>query len=119
MQQLKRYIPTREDTRRCFAYVHLLFSLDYTIQDVFLVIGGVICAIGSGIPFPLLGIVFGQLINDLNEVTCGSSEGASGELSDSVRQKVLYVIYITIANFCFLYIHTVCWCLVSERLARR
>lgn len=78
-----------------------------------------IFAIGSGIPFPLLGIVFGQLINSLNEVTCSSGQGSSAHLSETVNQKVLYVIYITIGNFCCLYIHTVCWCLVSERIARR
>lgn len=90
-------------------------------MDVFLVICGVIFAIAAGVPFPLLGLVFGQLINDINSVTCNSSSSGSGtsELSDSVIQKVLYVIYITIANFCFLYIHTVCWSLVSERIARR
>lgn len=119
MQKLKTYIPTKEDGRRCFAYVRLLFSLDYTSKDVFLIIGGVIFAIGAGIPFPLLGIVFGQLINDMNDVTCGSSDSSKASFSDSVNQKVLYVIYITIGNFCCLYIYTVCWCLVSERIARR
>jgi ABC-type multidrug transport system fused ATPase/permease subunit len=29
------------------------------------------------------------------------------------------VIYITIANFCFIYIHCSCWSLISERIARR
>jgi ABC-type multidrug transport system fused ATPase/permease subunit len=36
-----------------------------------------------------------------------------------VRQKLLYVIYITIANFCFIYIHCGCWSYISERIARR
>lgn len=119
MQNLKRLIPTKNDLRRCFAYIRLLFSLDYTKLDVLLIIGGVIFAIGAGIPFPLLGIVFGELINDINSVTCTTSDSASSDLSGSVRQKVLYIIYITIGNFCCLYINSVCWCLVSERLARR
>ena len=89
------------------------------MTDVFLIVGGVIFAIGSGIPFPLLGIVFGELINDINSVTCSTSSSSQAALSDSVHQKVLYIVYITIGNFCCLYIHTVCWCLVSERLARR
>ncbi|KNG89176.1 putative multidrug resistance protein 1, 2 [Aspergillus nomiae NRRL 13137] len=119
MQAVKKYTPTKEDLRKCFAYIHLLFSLDYTIADVFLIICGTIFAIAGGVPFPLLGIVFGDLINDLNTVTCSASTEATTELSDSVTKKVLYVIYITIANFCFIYIHTSCWCTVSERLARR
>ncbi|KAI9038820.1 ABC transporter ATP-binding protein [Aspergillus affinis] len=89
------------------------------MTDVFLIIAGVIFAIAGGVPFPLLGIVFGDLINDMNSTSCASSDNASGELSSSVNTKVLYVIYITIANFCFIYIHTSCWCTVSERLARR
>lgn len=78
-----------------------------------------IFAIGARIPFPLLGIVFGEVINNMNSVTCDSSQGSGADLSDSVRQKVLYTIYITIGDFCCLYIHGVCWCLVSERLAGR
>lgn len=119
MQDWKKYIPTKDDALRCFSYIRLLFSLDYTKLDVFLIICGVIFAIGAGIPFPLLGIVFGELINDINSVTCNDSPTGSADLSGSVRQKVLYIIYITIGNFCCLYINTVCWCLVSERLARR
>ncbi|PKX94098.1 ABC transporter ATP-binding protein [Aspergillus novofumigatus IBT 16806] len=119
MQKVTRYIPAKDDLGKSFAYLRLLFSLDYTIADVLLIIGGLFFAICAGIPFPLLGIVFGDLINDLNTVTCSSSDRASADLSSAVRTKVLYVIYITIANFCFIYAHSTCWCLVSERLARR
>ncbi|OJJ35225.1 hypothetical protein ASPWEDRAFT_112224 [Aspergillus wentii DTO 134E9] len=120
MGALKKCIPTKEGWQRCFTYAHLLFSLDYTKLDVFLIVCGTFFGIAAGVPFPLLGIVFGDLINDLNSTTCDSaSSGGGGDLSSSVRTKVLYVIYITIANFCFIYIHTSCWCLVSERLARR
>ncbi|KAE8148923.1 P-loop containing nucleoside triphosphate hydrolase protein [Aspergillus avenaceus] len=118
-QIIKRYKPSKENLKNCFAYIRLLFSLDYTMTDVLLILCGTIFAIAGGVPFPLLGIVFGDLINDMNTVTCSASESATNELSSSVRTKVLYVIYITIANFCFIYIHTSCWCTVSERLARR
>ncbi|RAK81721.1 ABC transporter ATP-binding protein [Aspergillus fijiensis CBS 313.89] len=68
-----------------------------------------------GIPEPLLGIVLGQLINELNDVSCS----ATTYDSSSVRTKVLYLIYITIFNFAAIYIYAACWALVSERLARR
>ncbi|EPS25422.1 hypothetical protein PDE_00355 [Penicillium oxalicum 114-2] len=102
-----------------FAYIRLLFSLDYTKTDVLLIICGVVFSIAAGLPFPLLGIVFGDLINDLNTATCSTSAQAGADVSGSVRQKVLYVIYITIANFCFIYIHCGCWSYISERIARR
>ena len=118
--QAKSAIPTKQNLSRVFSYISMLFSLDYTKTDIFLIITGTFFGIAAGVPFPLLGIVFGDLINNLNSVTCSASSGGSTqELSDSVNTKVLYVVYITIANFCFIYIHTSCWCLVSERLARR
>ncbi|PLB53196.1 putative ABC multidrug transporter [Aspergillus steynii IBT 23096] len=69
----------------------------------------------AGIPEPLLGIVLGQLINELNDVSCST---ATYDPS-SIRTKVLYLIYITIFNFAAIYIYAACWALVSERLARR
>ncbi|RAK98668.1 ABC transporter ATP-binding protein [Aspergillus ibericus CBS 121593] len=119
VQYAKKLVPTKADLKKFFAYIHLLFSLDYTMFDVFLIVCGVISGIAGGVPFPLLGIVFGDLINDLNSTTCSTSDNASSDLSSSVRTKVLYVVYITIANFFIIYIYTSCWCLVSERLARR
>jgi ABC-type multidrug transport system fused ATPase/permease subunit len=83
------------------------------------VIGGVIFAIAAGIPFPLLGILFGQLVDDLNSSMCDPTESSINTFQSSVRTKVLYVVYITIANFVFIYVHAGCWSLVGERLVRR
>lgn len=119
MRYFKKCVPTKQGIGKFFAYIRLLFSLDYTKTDVFLILTGFFFSIAAGIPFPLLGIVFGELINDLNSSTCSSSESANANVSDGVQQKVLYVIYITIANFCFIYIHCSCWSYISERIARR
>lgn len=116
---MKQYIPRWTSFGKCFAYTRLLFSLDYTSTDVLLILGGILFSIAAGLPFPLLGIVFGDLINDLNTVTCSSSPSIGSEVSDALPQRVLYVIYITIANFFFLYIHCSCWSYTSERIARR
>ncbi|KAJ5554059.1 hypothetical protein N7513_004018 [Penicillium frequentans] len=116
---VKKCIATKNGTRDPFSYIRLLFSLDYTPTDTFLIITGLFFSIASGVPFPLLGIVFGDLINDLNTTSCSSAPSQTTDVSGAVRQKVLYVIYITIANFCFLYIHCSCWSYVSERIARR
>ncbi|KAJ5682430.1 hypothetical protein N7462_005595 [Penicillium macrosclerotiorum] len=113
------FIPTKENTGRFFHYCRLLFSLDYSKTDVFLILTGLLFSIAAGIPFPLLGIVFGDLINDLNTATCSNSSSTDRNVADGVQQKVLYTIYITIANFCFIYIHCSCWSYISERIARR
>ncbi|CAG8928803.1 unnamed protein product [Penicillium salamii] len=108
-------IPKKEDFKRAFSFARLLFSLNYTKVDVLLIIVGTFFAIAAGVPEPLLGIVLGQLINELNEVSCS----ATAYDPSSVRTKVLYLIYITIFNFASIYIYASCWGLVSERLARR
>jgi ATP-binding cassette subfamily B (MDR/TAP) protein 1 len=116
---MKRCTPTKQGLGKFFSYIRLLFSLDYTKTDVFLIIAGVSFSVAAGIPFPLLGIVFGELINDLNTATCSPSDTTNASVTNGVQTKVLYVIYITIANFCFIYIHCSCWSLISERIARR
>ncbi|KAJ5658501.1 uncharacterized protein N7484_002150 [Penicillium longicatenatum] len=112
-------MPTQNSTSKPFSYIRLLFSLEYTSTDVLLIAAGLFFSIAAGVPFPLLGIVFGDLINDLNTTSCSSTPSQTTDVSGAVRQKVLYVIYITIANFCCLYIHCSCWSYISERIARR
>lgn len=104
-----------KELKTAFSFIRLLFSLNYTKFDVLLVTVGTFFAIAAGVPEPLLGIVLGQLINELNEVSCS----ATVYDPSSVRKKVLYLIYITIFNFAAIYIYAACWALVSERIARR
>lgn len=84
-----------------------------------MIVSGVVFAIAAGIPFPLLGILFGQLVDDMNSATCIPTDTHTAEFLDSVRTKVLYIVYITIANFGFIYLHAASWSLVGERLIRR
>ncbi|KAF2753106.1 ABC multidrug transporter SitT [Pseudovirgaria hyperparasitica] len=101
-------------------YLRLLTRAGPTTLDYLLLLGGVVFAIAAGVPFPLLGILFGQLVDDLNSSSCSDSQaGSNGQVSSAVTQKVLYVVYVTIANFCFIYIHTGCWSWFGERLVRR
>jgi ATP-binding cassette subfamily B (MDR/TAP) protein 1 len=112
---------TRKPVKQSLLYFRLLLASGPELLDYFLLLGGVICGIGAGVPFPLLGILFGQLVDGLNEASC--SESASTNTSNSVSQnvvdKVLLVVYVTIANFAFIYIHTGCWSILGERLVRR
>jgi ATP-binding cassette subfamily B (MDR/TAP) protein 1 len=114
-----RYHQSRIGTT--FSYIHLLFSVNPEKGDILLLLVGTVCAIAAGIPFPLLGLLFGQLVDDLNSNSCStSSTGASTASTEaSVRQKVLYVIYISIANFALTYLHSGAWSLFGERLVRR
>lgn len=97
-------------------YFRLLLASKPELLDYFLLVGGAISSLAAGIPFPLLGILFGQLVNDLNSTSCSTD---SSSVSDGVTTRVLLVIYVTIANFALIYLHTGCWSLLGERLVRR
>lgn len=102
-----------------FGYFRLLFRSDPATADIVLIVCGTIAGIGAGIPFPLLGILFGELIDDLNSSSCDSSGQSTADYQSGVNTKVLQVIYVSIANFVCMYIHTGCWSMVGERLVRR
>ncbi|EFQ96247.1 hypothetical protein PTT_02137, partial [Pyrenophora teres f. teres 0-1] len=112
--------PSRASIRPFFGFIHLLFYADPTWLDKILVLVGCIAAIAAGIPFPLTGIVFGQLVDEINVATCNNRAGVSNasDLAD-ITPKILLLVYIAIGSFSCIYIHLVCWSLASQRLAQR
>jgi ATP-binding cassette subfamily B (MDR/TAP) protein 1 len=83
---------------------------------------GIAAAIGAGVPFPLLGILFGQLVDSLNSATCSDDSmttTGTGDPQAEVNAKVLLVVYLTIAYFVLIYIYIVCFSLFGERLSHR
>ncbi|EER27921.1 ABC transporter, putative [Coccidioides posadasii C735 delta SOWgp] len=114
-----RFLPTKKGMNQTFGYFRLLFSSQPKKLDVCLIIIGTLAAIGAGIPFPLLGILFGELVDDLNASTCDNQRESPQQLQSGINTKVLQVIYVSIGNFVCMYIHTGCWSLVGERLVRR
>ncbi|GAP91070.1 putative ABC multidrug transporter protein [Rosellinia necatrix] len=108
-----------------FSYFHLLNYAEPTTLDYALLGTGVVSAIGAGIPFPILGILFGELVDELNGATC-ANEGDGGGSSQSpeeylaaINQKILLVVAAALAQFALIYIYSVCWNLFGERLAHR
>ncbi|EDU41119.1 hypothetical protein PtrCC142_002672 [Pyrenophora tritici-repentis] len=112
--------PSRASIRSFFGFLHLLFYADPTWLDKILVVVGAIAAIAAGVPFPLIGIVFGQLVDEINVANCNNRVGVSnGSDLAQIKPKILLLVYIAIGNFACLYIHLVCWNLASQRLAQR
>ncbi|KAF2621620.1 leptomycin B resistance protein pmd1 [Macroventuria anomochaeta] len=103
-----------------FAFFQLLFYANPTWLDKLLICTGAVFAIAAGVPFPLIGIVFGQLVDNINDATCNNRNGtgSTGDMS-SINEKVLLLVYIAIASFACIYIHLVCWNIASQRLAQR
>ncbi|KAI1273612.1 multidrug/pheromone exporter, ABC superfamily [Xylaria sp. FL0933] len=109
--------------RSIFRYFHLLNYAEPTPLDYALLVVGTISSIGAGIPFPILGILFGQLVDDLNGATC-AAEGNTGsqspeEYQAAINQKVILVVVAAVAQLALIYIYGVCWNMFGERLAHR
>ncbi|KAI1778002.1 putative ABC multidrug transporter [Hypoxylon cercidicola] len=106
--------------RGLFRYFRLLTYAEPSKVDIALLIVGSISSIAAGIPFPLLGILFGQLLDDLNSATCAAEQAISpGEYQAQVNERVLLVMACALAQFALIYIYVVCWNLFGERLAHR
>lgn len=68
-----------------------------------------------------MGIIFGQLLDDLNDATCeveGTSSTAD-EIQAAVNEKVLILVYIGIAGFVLIYMYVVSWSIFSRRVETR
>lgn len=102
-------------------YYSLLLAGNPSKLDRGTLLMGIISAIASGIPFPLIGIVFGQLLDDFNAVTCDSPETSDSgpEYQNSINSKILLIVYLAIAQFVTIYCHLSCWSMSGARLAQR
>lgn len=103
-------------------YPRLLLAGNPSSKDLATLLVGIISAIASGIPFPIIGIIFGQLLNDFNAVTCEESSDSSSSDSESqhdINSRILLIVYLAIAQFVLIYAHLSCWSLYGARLAQR
>lgn len=100
-------------------YFALYKNLDRT--DTILLVVGIIAAIGSGVPLPLIGILFGQLIDGFNGASCDTSAAPAnpGAFISSVDSKVKLIAIIAAVNFCLIWTYTTCWSNLGERLVRK
>lgn len=80
---------------------------------------GLITAVASGVPFPIMSIVFGQLVDGLNTATCEVSTGNAASQQSAIDSKILLIVYVGIAYFVLIYVYTLCLNLSGERLAQR
>ncbi|KAL7622964.1 hypothetical protein AAE478_006643 [Parahypoxylon ruwenzoriense] len=114
---------TKEKTRtwrRVYTFFQLLLCTEPTWLDMCLMTTGFILAVAAGIPYPLMGILFGQLLDNLNGATCNveSSLNAS-EFQYNINSIITKLVSIAAAQFVLVYCHTVCWNIQSQRLMHR
>lgn len=81
---------------------------------------GMTCAIGAGVPFPLMGILYGNLVDNMNDATCeASSSGTADSYENEINQKVIQLVYLGIGAFFLVYGYLLFWSLASQRLSQR
>ncbi|PKX91458.1 ABC transporter ATP-binding protein [Aspergillus novofumigatus IBT 16806] len=102
-------------------YPRLLLAGSPSKVDLGRLLLGIVSAAASGVPFPLIGILFGQLLDDFNAVTCGESESSDSDsdYQHDINGKILIIVYLAIAQFVLIYVHLSCWSLNGARLAQR
>lgn len=102
-------------------YCKLLLAGNPSNADVGTLITGVVFALASGVPFPLIGIFFGKLLDKFNAVTCDSPEtsGSDAHYQESINGIILMIVYLAIAQFVAMYVHLAAWSLTGARLAQR
>ncbi|GFF95269.1 leptomycin B resistance protein pmd1 [Aspergillus udagawae] len=102
-------------------YPRLLLAGNPSKVDLGRLLLGIVSAAASGVPFPLIGILFGQLLDDFNAVTCGESESSDSDsdYQHDINGKILIIVYLAIAQFVLIYVHLSCWSLNGARLAQR
>ncbi|KAK4163099.1 putative multidrug resistance protein [Cladorrhinum sp. PSN259] len=109
-----------------FAYFRIFTAADPTWIDYGLLITGIISAAGAGIPFPLMGIIFGELVDNLNDATCAADGTITANINpdpfayeSAINDRVLKLVYIAIAALVLIYVYVLSWSLFSQRLAQR
>lgn len=105
-----------------FIYFQLLFAADPTILDYALIVAGTVCAAAAGVPFPLMGVLFGQLVDDFNSATCAAQAGPGLDpfrYEAAINDKVIKTAWIGAIALVLIYCHLTCWGIISQRLARR
>ncbi|KAJ5543599.1 hypothetical protein N7461_009602 [Penicillium sp. DV-2018c] len=75
----------------------------------FLVILGLVCALGSGVALPLMNIVFGKLVGDFNQYFVPGAAPSEETFKASINQSSLYIVYLFIGKFVLTYISMICF----------
>ncbi|KAL4806917.1 P-loop containing nucleoside triphosphate hydrolase protein [Aspergillus unguis] len=104
---------------RCTTFIRLLTYGSPTPRDLLVLFIGLLSSIASGVPFPIMAIVFGQLVDDMNSSTCNATPENADAYQAAINDKVLQIVYIGIAYFVLIYIYVFCWNISGEWLAQR
>lgn len=86
--------------------------------EIAMVAASAICSLAAGVIYPLMIIIFGQLVGDLSSNSTASIGAAVGGNSAS-NKRILYLVYLAIASFGLEWIATAGWQQTGRRIARK
>lgn len=100
-------------------YLRLFSGLDRT--DVLLLVVGTAAGVGAGVPLPVIGVLFGKMLDQFNQATCGAGTHTfnTDRFLSAVAQHVVHIVAVAAANFGLVWIYTSCWSALGERVVRR
>ncbi|WFD04546.1 hypothetical protein MOBT1_003257 [Malassezia obtusa] len=89
--------------------------------DWALIAVGTVAAIAAGVPLPVIGVLFGQMLDQFNQAACQTSMSPEDQdhFLDLVADHVVDIVAVAAANFALVWIYTSCWSAFGERLVRR
>ncbi|KAI1390393.1 P-loop containing nucleoside triphosphate hydrolase protein [Hypoxylon trugodes] len=113
--------PKKTTWRKTLTFLRLLFCSEPTALDLGLMAAGTLLAIAAGIPYPLIAILFGQLVDNLNMIACNveSNSVDASQSQATIASLITKLVAIAAAQFVLVYCHTVCWNIQSQRLMHR
>ncbi|KAH6629396.1 lipid A export ATP-binding/permease protein-like protein msbA [Boeremia exigua] len=79
-----------------------------TLLDYALIAACCITSIGSGIAFPLMNIVFGQLVGVFTDYFVPGTEVTRAEFQAEINTLTLYIVYLFVAKFVLSYVSMLC-----------
>ncbi|KAI8626309.1 ABC transporter-like protein [Xylariaceae sp. FL1651] len=93
-----------------------IFTYSTWRDRVFLCLS-VVAAMGAGVAFPLMTIVYGQLIGSIASVRVATTQQAQADYRHLIDKYVLYLVYLFIGRFVLGYIATLGFRMMSLRIS--
>ncbi|OGM40492.1 lipid A export ATP-binding/permease protein msbA [Aspergillus bombycis] len=92
--------------------------LSYTSAKDRVILGmALICSIGSGVPLPLMNIVFGKMVGEFNGYFIPGTSVTEAQFKSSVSKLSLYIVYLFIAKFALTYVSMLCFRVIGLRVS--
>ncbi|KAJ5516806.1 hypothetical protein N7527_008366 [Penicillium freii] len=105
----------KEQPASLSGYFRILSYL--TTKDRMILIVALICSMASGVPLPIMNIVFGELVGSFSDYFLPDSTTTESEFKASVSRLSLYIVYLFIAKFVLTYFSMYCFRVTSLRVS--